>query len=161
MVVWWTGRYRVLLNFDSRTSKYALMPVDVWVVELDRLADPHPGRGEQPDQRFVGRRDQPLADRYPSSFHQGQDLGVGVDVGRAAVLAERDQSRRRDLGSSVDPDEVVGEPSRDQQARRWHDAPGGDGRLGRPGEREPDGEDLSLAGVEIGGEASGAGGRAR
>jgi hypothetical protein len=53
--------------------------VDVAAVERDHLTDPHPGGGQQPDQRGIGRRPQPWSQIVGSGHHRG-DVGIGIQI---------------------------------------------------------------------------------
>jgi hypothetical protein len=104
----------------STATAHTLPPIDVGVVELDRLTDPHAGRGEQPDQRLVGRGAQLLANPVPRLRHQRQDLRVAVDERRPPMLAKPDQPGGRDLRPRVDPHHVPRETTHDQQPHPRH-----------------------------------------
>jgi hypothetical protein len=62
--------------------------VDVVAVERDRLTDPHPGHGQQPDQRLVGGGTQRGTDRAGCP-HELRDLGFGVQIRNGAAGAGR------------------------------------------------------------------------
>lgn len=66
--------------------------VEVAPVEGDRLPDPQPTHGEQPDQRLVGRGAQWRGDRSRRP-HQPLDLGFGIQV--------RDSPPRRQSGQQI------------------------------------------------------------
>ncbi len=76
--------------------------VDVGAVEADRFADPHPGDGQQPDQR-AHRRGAMRRRDHARRVDQRQDLAVGVEVGHRPVRALGQQILRDDLvgGSSA------------------------------------------------------------
>jgi hypothetical protein len=142
-----------LVELRFADEQNALGPVDVGAVELDRLADPHAGRGEQPDQRLVSHGDQQLANSFPCLRHQRQDLGVGVDERRPPLLAKPDQPGGRDLGPWVDPGHVPREAPDDQQPHPRHHAPRRHLRLERPGQRQLDRDVFGADRVEVSGEA--------
>ena len=82
---------RVLPNFDSRIVQHGGGPVDISAVEPDRFSDPHPGDGQQPDQRLVRgcwHRRQP-----PGLGHQHLDVAGAVDERRPPSVAAGDQAR--------------------------------------------------------------------
>jgi hypothetical protein len=80
--------------------------VDVGAVQRERLADPQPGAGQQPDQRLDRLSAQRRPER-PGGGHQRPDLVLGVDVRRRAVAACRQELEWRDLGRRVDPVQVA------------------------------------------------------
>ncbi len=146
------GEVARLVELGLAHEQHGFGPVDVGVVEFYRLADPHSGRGEQSDQRLVGRGDQPLADRSPRPLHQREDLLVGVDERLSSVAPQPDQSGWRDLCPRVDPRHVAREPAGDEKAHRWNHTPCRRVRLDRPIDREIDGHAVGTDHVDVGGE---------
>ena len=91
--------------------------VDVVALERDRLADPHAGHGEQPEQRLVARRAQRM--RQPARFcQQPADVRLGEQVGGGAPATSGEHAGRRDLGRWVDRLQVAGERPDDPEPFR-------------------------------------------
>jgi hypothetical protein len=124
--------------------------VEVAGVQGDRLADPHAGDGQQPDQGRVGRRAEPT--RQPGgSCEHGGDVAGGIQVGGGAVSLAGDEPRWRHLGGGVDGAQVGGEPAHGRQPHR--PPPGrGVGRQGRPRQGVADGDRGGLALLQVGDE---------
>ncbi len=142
-----------LVELRFADQRHAVGRVDIAAVELDRLADPQAGRGEQSDERLVGRGAQRLANRTTGLVHQRGDAGVAVDERRPPASAKRDQPGRRDLGPSIETRQVAREAAHDEQPHRGHDAAGRHLALKRPCERDVDRDVLGAGRVETGGEA--------
>ena len=93
--------------------------IDVAEVKSDGLPDPHPGRGQQPEQRVVGQAARFGCESTRRSQESG-DVGVGVEEGRRPLMTKRDQAGRRDLGRRIDPGQVAGEPAGGRHPPRRH-----------------------------------------
>jgi hypothetical protein len=85
--------------------------VDVVAIQPDRLAEPDPGDGHQPDQRPVRRRVQRAA-QLARRVHQRGDLRGRVEVGDRAPAAGRQQPGGWQLARRVDRAQMPGELAR-------------------------------------------------
>src|SRR5215469_5856340 len=80
--------------------EHAIADVEITSMESNRLTDPHPCDGQEPDQRPVGR----LSVRPPQRcryLHQGGDLISRVEVGGRTEFLSRQQVGRRNLGGWI------------------------------------------------------------
>src|SRR5712691_10754661 len=77
-----------------------LTPVDIVLVEPDRLSDAHAGRGKEAEERGVGGCGQRMWQAARCLKERG-DLLVGVEVRSLAPSFVREQIRRRDLRARI------------------------------------------------------------
>ena len=75
--------------------------IDVFALERERLADPHAGHGQQPEQRLIARRAHRVA-QPPRLRQQPADVLLGEQVRGGALTAMGEDVRRRDLGRRVE-----------------------------------------------------------
>jgi hypothetical protein len=106
--------FAALAELAVDDSQQPVARVDVVAVEGERLADAHPGDGEQPDQRLAGRRVRRALQRSRCAHERGDLLGL-IEVGDRAAPADRQQPRRRHLTPGVGQLQVACELPRDRQ----------------------------------------------
>jgi hypothetical protein len=126
-------------------GQHAALVVDVGLVQADRLADPHPGDRQQPDQR-AHRRGAMRRRDHRRGIHQRPDLGVGIEEGHRAPRALGQQILRDQLVDGVQRVHVRGEAADDREAVR---VPVGAGRLGQRRPRKRRGGRDRLLGVLV------------
>ena len=122
--------------------------VDVVAAQADRFAQPHPGHGEQPEQRLVCRRPQRWAQR-PGRFQQPTDVAGRPQVGGRAVPRGGEHPGRWHPGRRVDRAQIACEPARDGQS--LGPVVGlGPFRQSRPGDRQVAGHGRGPSRLQIG-----------
>ena len=84
--------------------------IDIDAVEVQHLAHPHPGDGQQPQHRGIGQGPQSGgAGEGSRRGDERSDFGVAVQIGRTAAILPRQQPLRRDLVTWVNAVGVSGE----------------------------------------------------
>jgi hypothetical protein len=124
--------------------------VEVVAVEPDRLADAHPGDGQQADQGLVGRRAE-RAGQHAGGIDERGDVGLGVQVWDCPAWPASQQPWWRDLHARVEGVQVGREPAHRRQPVRPPARRGSGGRR-RPAQRVVDGGHLGVVVVEVGDE---------
>jgi hypothetical protein len=112
--------------------------VQVVAVQPDRLADAHPGDGQQADQGLVGRCGQRMG-QHAGGMDDGGDVGGRVEEGGCPPWPAAEQSWWRDLDTGVEGVQVDGEAANRRQPLRPPARGGIDGQH-RPGQRILDGD---------------------
>ena len=122
--------------------------VEVVAVQADRLADAHPGDGQQSDQGLVGRRSQRTGQPGGGSDERG-DVGWCIQVGDALAWPAPDQRGWHEFDTRVAGVQVGGEPARHRQPVH-PPARIRVGGQGCPGQRILDGGGPDVVVVEVG-----------
>ncbi len=131
-LVQWDEAFPVELRITD--PQHAAGEVDVITGQVQRFTDPHPGYGEQAQQRLVRGRPQRWGE-FPGRGQEPSDVGWRPHVGRRAWVTGRPNSGGRHLRGRVDRLQVLREaPGRSQpvsQRDRLHAL-----RQTRPGDRQ-------------------------
>jgi len=107
-------------TFPGPDGEQAAHQVDIAAGQLQRLTDPQPGAGQQPEQGGVTAWPQPAGWGQPGGgLQQVADLLIGVDVRWFAVPGRAEQARSGYLGGTVESGQVTQEsPHRRQPPGR-------------------------------------------
>ena len=125
---------------------HAVVQVDIFAVESERLGGATASDGQQPDQRLVTG----CAQRRPqlsSGCHQRRDLLLGVDVGGDAGTVPGQQVAGRDLAGGIDRGQVPGETTHHREPLAPRKRMGVDGEP-CPRQRQLGGDPRRLGPVE-------------
>lgn len=108
-------QFTVLVELPVTHQHDPSVEVGVAPIQTDCLADPHPGDGQEPNQRREGRSAQRRRQRLRRR-HQRDDVLIGEQIGRAAVGAPRQQADSGHLMRWIQRMQIGGEPADDREA---------------------------------------------
>ncbi len=133
------GHEAVLATLGTANGQHRGVQVDVWKLEVERLAESQARDAQQSEQTVEHPRSECVA-RVTAGHgqrraQQATDLFVRIQIGTCPPGSERQQARRRNLRARICRAAVAGEPANEAQSLRPMGRRGISGLL-RPGESQ-------------------------